>query len=64
VTAVVKHRYRRAAPACGFLRCVECDVLLPRDSFCSDLAVLVLHWMSTHPARWLELHPEDAWFLS
>jgi hypothetical protein len=35
-----------------------------RSPFCSDLAVLTLHWMSEHTARWLELHPEDFWFLA
>jgi hypothetical protein len=37
---------------------------MPRDPPCSDLALLTLHWMSGHPERRLELHPEDAWFLT
>lgn len=46
------------------LRCAACGTSLARDSLCSDRGILVLHWMSEHPARWLELHPEDAWFLN
>jgi hypothetical protein len=45
------------------LCCAECGRYMARDPLCSDLAVLTLHWMTRHPARWLELHPEDAWFL-
>jgi hypothetical protein len=48
----------------GWLRCAVCQDLIRRDPLCSDLAVLTLHWMSKHPERWLELHPEDAWFLT
>ena len=50
-----------AEPA--WLRCAACQTRLRRDPLCSDLGVLTLHWMSWHPGRWLELHPEDAWFL-
>ena len=52
-----------AWPAPAWLRCSVCDRRIPRDPLCSDLGVLVLHWMSEHPGRWLELHPEDRWFL-
>lgn len=48
----------------GWLHCAACDRSLARDPLCSDRAVLVFHWMSEHPARWLEIHPEDAWFLT
>jgi hypothetical protein len=54
----------RAGLRPGWLRCAACNRPLRRDPLCSDLAVLVLHWMSDHPARWLEMHPEDAWFLA
>jgi hypothetical protein len=50
-------------PAPAWLRCSACGTRLRRDPLCSDLGVLALHWMSQHPARWLELHPEDRWFL-
>lgn len=46
------------------LSCAECGRHMDRDPLCSDLGVLVLHWMTEHPARWLERHPEDAWFLA
>jgi hypothetical protein len=45
------------------IRCTACNRHLDRTSLASDLAVMTLHWMSSHPERWLALHPEDAWFL-
>lgn len=45
------------------LRCAACDRRFRRDPLCSDLAVLVLHWMSDHRERWLELDPEDAEYI-
>jgi hypothetical protein len=52
-----------AGPRPGWLRCAACDRRLPRDPLCSDLGILTLHWMSDHPARWLQLHPEDAAYI-
>ena len=43
-----------------WLRCAECGERMSADPLCSDLAVLTLHWMSQHPARWLQMHPEAA----
>jgi hypothetical protein len=33
---------------------------MARDPLCSDLAVLTLHWMSEHPRRWAQMHPDPA----
>ena len=50
-------------PASSWLRCAECDKRIRRDPLCTDLGVLTLHWMSEHPRKWLEMHPESAEFL-
>ena len=47
----------------GHLVCTACPTRLARDPLCSDLAVLTLHWMSEHPGKWAELHPESAEYL-
>ena len=47
-----------------WLRCAECGERMAADPLCPDLAVLTLHWMSRHPARWLQLHPGAAPYLA
>ena len=46
-----------------WLRCAECGDRMAADPLCSDLAVLTLHWVSQHTARWLQMHPESAPYL-
>lgn len=41
------------------IRCAHCGALMARDRNCSDLAVLVLHWMDEHPREYAERHPES-----
>lgn len=45
------------------IRCALCLALMPRSSSCSDLAVLTLHQMETHPAEYAETHPETRPYL-
>jgi len=46
-----------------WLRCAACDEHMTADPLCSDLAVLTLHWISRHTARWLQMHPESRPYL-
>jgi hypothetical protein len=34
-----------------------------RSSLCSDLAVITLHWMGRHPARYAAMHSETRPYL-
>lgn len=46
------------------IRCAACPAWLPLSHLCSPLATLTLHWMSEHPARYAELHPETRPYLA
>jgi hypothetical protein len=50
-------------PRVAVITCALCGSRMVRSSFCSDLAVLVLHWMSEHPVEYARGHPESAPYL-
>lgn len=43
--------------------CACCGEYMPRSPLCSDLAVITLHWMSKHVARYVAMHPESRPYL-
>lgn len=45
------------------ITCADCGAVMRRDPLCSDLAVIVLHWMSEHPREYAERHPDSRPYL-
>lgn len=42
------------------ITCAKCGERMIRGPFCSDLAAIVLHWMSDHTVEYGDMHPESA----